>query len=60
MARCGWRVDGGVKYYHPECWGGLYGLRGCYCPRAKKGTEQRIAELEQRVKELEIAIAEKP
>ena len=62
MGRCRWvrssEVPGG-KFWLPECWGGLYGPEGCYCPPAPRATKDelanRISALEKRVQKLEAA-----
>lgn len=59
MTRCGYRTEDGERFYVPACWGGLYSLSGCYCPRRSKPTwedlEDRVEVLERRVASLELA-----
>lgn len=58
MARCGWRNVDGHRTYIPECWGGLYHIEGCYCPkRTSVELEEQVDALEMRVKTLEAASA---
>jgi hypothetical protein len=49
---CRWMYDRKEKlrWYYPQCWGGLYDISGCYCDDRKQG---HIEQLENRIEELE-------
>lgn len=52
MPRCRWVPDKEVgRFWLPECFGGIYGPAGCYCPREPKA--DRITALEKRIAKLE-------
>lgn len=53
---CRWVYDKKEKlrWYYPQCWGGLYDINGCYCNNRKR---DRVELLEARVEELERRLA---
>lgn len=56
--RCRWVKDSEVKggrFWLPECYGGLYGRAGCYCPQEPE--KDRIKMLEERIEKLEARLA---